>query len=397
MNMNWKKTRFEGVKYREHPTRRHGPRKDRYYIIHYRLGGKQKNEAIGWASQGWTAERAAKLRIQLRENHRTGKGPQTLRELREQEHQKRREEVRRKELGAREALSFEEVFSKGYRKLSQANKRPRTVKGEEQLFKKWISPVLGSRRLGEIAPGDIEMVKASMAESGKAPRSIEYALAVIRQVFNYAISNDLFQGDNPVKKVPKPKYDNRRTRFLKKEEAELLLAALRVRSVMIHDMALISLHCGLRWGEIANLKWQDINLPEGLISIKDAKNNESRSAFMTRAVRAVFQRRPKGAPSDYVFTGYGNGKMENCSRTFERTVKDLKLNEGIDDRREKVTFHTLRHTYGSWLAQSGKVTLYEIKELMGHKSIEMTMRYSHLMPETLQKSVAILEEVLPGG
>ncbi len=66
--------------------------------------------------------------------------------------------------------------------------------------------------------------------------------------------------------------------------------------------------------------------------------------------------------------------------------KEIGFNKGITDNRQKVSFHTLRHTFASWLAIQG-TSLYEIKELMGHKSIEMTERYAHLMPNVKLKAV----------
>jgi len=79
-------------------------------------------------------------------------------------------------------------------------------------------------------------------------------------------------------------------------------------------------------------------------------------------------------------------KRRQISDTFDAAVEGLKMNEGIDDPRQKVCFHTCRHSYASWLVQGG-TDLFTVKELLGHKSLSMTERYSHLQPETLQKAV----------
>ena len=76
---------------------------------------------------------------------------------------------------------------------------------------------------------------------------------------------------------------------------------------------------------------------------------------------------------------------------FRDTVSDLGFNEGITDRRDKVVFHTLRHTYASWLVQNG-IDLYTVMRLMGHSTIAMTERYAHLAPNNLKNAVKTLED-----
>lgn len=77
------------------------------------------------------------------------------------------------------------------------------------------------------------------------------------------------------------------------------------------------------------------------------------------------------------------------SRVFLNTVNELGFNTGVTDPRRRVVFHTLRHTYASWLVQAG-VDLYVVRDLLGHSSIKMTERYSHLAPERLKGAVDML-------
>lgn len=114
MDAKWKTSKHPGVRYREHPTRRHGIGKDRYFAIRYQLGGKRQEEGLGWASQGCTEKKAAGLLAELRENQRRGEGPRTLREKRELAEAERRAMEEAEVQAKAEALTFGEVFTEKY-------------------------------------------------------------------------------------------------------------------------------------------------------------------------------------------------------------------------------------------------------------------------------------------
>jgi len=114
---------------------------------------------------------------------------------------------------------------------------------------------------------------------------------------------------------------------------------------------------------------------------------------MTEAVKAILRERANGKPYEFVFQSIKKGKVQEVSDTFCRTVERLGFNEGIEDNRYKVVFHTLRHTFASWLALQGEPIL-TIKELLGHKTLEMTLRYAHLAPDQKREAVVRMESVL---
>jgi len=161
-------------------------------------------------------------------------------------------------------------------------------------------------------------------------------------------------------------------------------------------MTLLALRTGLRASEIFNLKWSHIDKENGRILIVDPKSGRSRYAFMTEQIKAMFARRPKGEPGSYVFRSTAGQRITEVSDTFKRAVDELKLNKGIKDRRLKATFHSLRHSYASRLAESG-VDLYAIKTLLGHSTIQLTERYSHLSNEALEGAVKTLEQKTEQG
>jgi len=243
----------------------------------------------------------------------------------------------------------------------------------------------------------LDVKEPKMLDANKSPRTVKYAFDVVRQILNKAANLGIYTGECPVKKVKLPKTDNRRIRFLTREEAKALFAELKKRSRQMHDIALLSLHCGLRAGEIFNLTWDCIDFEREQILIKDPKNKNNRYAFMTTEVKKMLHARylklDQDQLSDYIFKDKKGNKINNVSKTFARAVKEIGLNKGIEDRRQKVVFHTLRHTYASWLVERG-VDLYTVKELMGHKTLAMTERYSHLGENTLKQAVSRLDESL---
>ena len=171
------------------------------------------------------------------------------------------------------------------------------------------------------------------------------------------------------------------------------MKALAEVSGTVADMALLSLHTGLRFGEITNLKGHDLDFQNDLITVTDAKNKQARKAYMTGAVKEMLQRRAPEVPADLVFTDrVHGGRINIVSQTFRKTVEDLGFNKGVKDTRQRVTFHTLRHTFGSWLAIQGTPIL-TISQLIGHKTLAMTQRYSHLSPDHKKEAALNLERM----
>ena len=99
------------------------------------------------------------------------------------------------------------------------------------------------------------------------------------------------------------------------------------------------------------------------------------------------------SPDSLVFADRNGKEIGKVSNAFDRAVKELGFNNGITDPLNKFTFHCLRHTFASWLVQNG-VDLYTVKELLGHSTLAMTERYSHLAKDTLKNAVKKLEDSL---
>lgn len=385
-------TKFPGVRYVEHAKRKHGVQKDKYFYIRYQYNGVRREEGLGWASEGMNAEKAAGELAKLREAHRTSRGPKSLKEKRDIEKERQAIEEAEKEKAEQEAITLKEFYKENYLPVMLNSKKPGSVHAEKILFKKWIKPYIGAMPFKDIYPLHIEKIKKAMMDKGKSPRSIEYVLSVIRQIWNLAKRDGLIDRDSPTKQVRKLKFDNKRIAFFTYEQADTLLEKIKEKSEQLHNMALLALHTGMRAGEIFKIKWADVNLQDGLISIQDAKGG-SRTAYMTKEVKAMFQGiKPDNNHSDELIFKSNNGEIiKQISNSFDRVTDDLKFNEGITDRRQKLTFHSFRHTFASWLVMQGE-PLYTVQKLMGHKTIGLTERYAHLAPDTLKAAVSNFEK-----
>jgi len=360
----------------------------------YKWNGKTISEAFGWEGDYVKNEdEAYQIFLELKQNRKNRTPPFTLKERTGLKELALEEAAQRREKEKIKALSFGDVFAK-YLVFSQHNKRSeKSWKREEQLTRLHILPVFKNTSMEKIAQIHIERLKMNMADAGLTPRTIRYALAVIRQVFNYAAKVGLFTGQNPAAggKITRPQEDNRKNRYLTREEAALLLAELQKRSQEVHDMAMLSLFTGMRFGEVANLRWADVDLFQGIIMLRNTKSGKNRAAFMTTDIKKMLARRGPGGPDRLVFPtrGCDNKPHTLIGNTYYQVVREL-FNQGITDKKQHVDFHTLRHTFASWLVERD-TNLYIVKELLGHSDLKLTERYSHIGENQLKQSVMKLQ------
>ncbi len=374
-------TQFPGVYQRE--AERVIGKPDTVFDISYKRNGKKVWEKVGWKSQGYSAELARQIR-----NER----------IIAMQHGDELPQDKKK-------APILKTVAERYIKWAEEHKNRAGIE-DKSRYENHLKDRFEDRRLDDIAPFDLERMKADMSKAGIAPKTISHCLGLLRAMYNRAADWNLYQGPNPVKKVKMPVVQNARDRFLSFEEAEILLKELRrnpryKKEVMeledpkLHDIALLSLHTGARASEIFNLRGQDIDFRNGLITLRDTKNTETRYAPMTAKVREMLKARMPDNLNGWIFKDDHGQKIKEISNAFERVIERCKFNEGVIDPRQKVVFHTLRHTFASWLAIQG-TPLFTIAKLMGHKSISMSERYSHLSPDHKRDAVNGLEAALNG-
>ena len=192
---------------------------------------------------------------------------------------------------------------------------------------------------------------------------------------------------NPASGVTLHKEDNRRLRYLTPEECQALLNACTTATM--RQVITLALNTGMRRGEILNLKWENVNLRENYIEILEQKNGEHSTIPLNAPAVEVLRMIPCPLDSGYVFTRkVADGPYCDLKRQFEKATSRAKLKD--------VTFHTLRHTCAIHLAIAG-VDLVTVREIMRHKSIEMTLRYAHLSPSHKKAAVDALGNALAAG
>jgi integrase len=344
-----------GLQYRKHEKRKHGVRFDRYFRGRYTVSGKTITVGFGWESEGWTQDKCLKELVTLKEAAKTGQGPVTLKEKQSEAEQKRKAEQKQN-------LTFGQFIVGTYLPQSKQDKKPGSYAMEETLYRIHMNSLI-NLPLSKIAPIHIERIKKNMTDKGLSPRTIQYALQVIRHAFSVANKMGVYTGPSPTKAVKWPKLDNLKMRYLSVDEAETLLAALKNKGKNLHDAALLSLHCGLRFGEIAALTWSCVNWDAGSLAILNAKTG-SRTAYLTDRARTMLEGRERGNPDDLIFPKRSGrtGGMERASRLFMATVNALGFNAGVSDRKQKVTFHTLRHTYATHLYEASHDLYFDAEE-----------------------------------
>ena len=357
-----------GIYYRESSTKRHRGKPDRcYYVVYKDKSKKVIREKVGWASEGYTAALADQVRAER------------IRALRHGNELPDRNKTE---------ITISEAWKKYDAWLDTGKKH---VYDDRNRYQNYIKPRFGTKALSQITTHDLEKFKDSLIKKGLAPATVKHVLVIIRQIYNKAITWKLWAGVPPTKGFKMPQINNKRQRFLTREEAKALLTAIKKRSQTQYEIGLISLHTGMRASEVFALKWGHIDIDRGVLHVADPKGGTARDAYMTRTIKAMFEAKERGEPHRLVYENRDREPFGEVSKTWVRTIRKLGLNKGIEDRRQKVSFHTLRHTYASWLAIQGTPIL-EIKELLGHATLAMTERYAHLIPDTKRAAVDRLDD-----
>lgn len=231
--------------------------------------------------------------------------------------------------------------------------------------------------------------KVSLANTPLSPQTIKHCLALLKRMFNKLRVLNLYNA--PIPYFTMPTFDNQRIRFLSRNETSLLLTILQARSETWYHIASFALNTGMRAGEIFSLKCTNVDLENSKVYVLDTKTDKNR-VIPLNSKAIVTAKEFYSNSENYLFMTSKNQKIPAVSNIFWQILRDTGLNKGVTDRRQKVVFHTLRHTFASWLVQEG-VSVEVVSKLLGHKSLQVTLRYAHLSLESQRDAVNILDNL----
>ena len=363
--MEWKKA-HPGIRYREHPERKHGILPDRYYTLYYKLAGKSKNEALGWASEGWTLEKAIDTLNDLKRNRRKGTGPRTLKEQRQEQdlEQKRRQA---------DGLTVSEFWEEDYLSVLKARVKASSADREIREFNMRSKPTIGDKPLKEVSEIDVERIIDKMRADGLTPRTQEYLRGTLFRLWKHGARRKLVKaGDNPAAGIRVPQGNNGRLRVLTSSELKEILDRLAGLNAQDYKLTLFCALTGCRFSEAARLTWEHVDLVRRVALFPETKNRDSREVYLADPIIEALG--APGSTGTRVFVAAQGKPYREPPKAFKTVVDHLKLNEERG-KRDRVVFHSLRHTAATVAARRG-TPIKDLQIMFGWKTPSMVFRYA---------------------
>ena len=287
------------------------------------------------------------------------------------------------------SITFGEFIEKRY--LPHVYLTRRNYKSEISALNKHILPVFGSKPLQEIRKGDIIEFFHAKSQQNFAPATTNRFLHHLQAIFSRAIEWEI-EGieKNPAKGIKPLPNHSRHERYLNSEEAQRLIAAVQgSKNKLLGPIIAFLLLTGCRKREVLDARWENIDFDRAILIIPLSKNGKTRHVPLSLGARTVllqarnYQRQQLGSVADtcpWVFANIDTGKP---FASIDNGWQNARAAAGLEDLR----IHDLRHSFASALVNSG-MTLYDVKEALGHASIQTTQRYAHLAPQRLMKAVS---------
>lgn len=345
---------------------------DTCLYITFKVDGKKIWEKVGWKSEGYTPQVAAELRANRMKQIRHGEEVKTSKEIQREKRTRDR---------AIAELAREYFHSKGDSLKGLTTDRNR--------WKKHLLPLVGDIPASKLS--EIDITRITHAMQGKATATVWNTLELLRRIINFGIRAGCCPSLPFVIRMPHK--DNEVVEYLTPAEAARLLHVLECwPSQDVARMLKLAMFTGMRRGEIFKLQDRDLDFLAGLITIRSPKGGKTVSIPLNPVARDILEAqqvwRDEHFPeSPYLFPGKG-GELRTDSTAVDRIKLAAELPKTFR------IFHGLRHHYAVTLANSGKVTLDMIGELLTHKSAAMTKRYGQFLPGTIKDAGNLAAELI---
>jgi len=264
----------------------------------------------------------------------------------------------------------------------------RSMKDDESVIRRHLRPGLGDVSLSELGAVHIDALRLRF--DGLAPKTINNILTLLGTMLRLALELEWMLKIPRIKK-PKAAYDAEDDRFLRTdEEVHRFLISAREQGDDAWALYSTAVYTGMRLGELAALRWGDIRFPARLIMVQRShddltKSGKARAVPILDPLLPILREWRTRNPSDLVFPNEAGVQYDRSARIFQerlhRTLDAAGFERPKTGRyKHIINFHSLRHTFASHWAMNGG-NMWKLRKVLGHQSIEMTMRYSHLQPE----------------
>jgi len=282
---------------------------------------------------------------------------------------------------AAENTTLSDALNRYLREITP-QKKPHALNTEKSQVKSIKRHSIAKLPLAKIRAADVAKFRDARAQE-VGPNSVRLSLALISHLFTIAIKEwEMDYLDNPVMKTRKPSVKNTaRNRRLIDDEEKRLLEASREYGGFIGPVVRLALETAMRRGEIASIRWCDVDLNNRVVHLHETKNGEDRDVPLSPIAAGIFKSLSKVRRIDGLVFGI---RADAITKAFCRVCARTKNYSGEIEPIEGLRFHDLRHEATSRLFERGLRTEV-VKAITGHKTYQMLDRYTHLKAEDIAK------------
>jgi integrase len=248
-------------------------------------------------------------------------------------------------------------------------------------FKALLS-LCGNKPLSSYTVADVEVFKSERLRNC-APTTVNIEFRTLRAAFNFAVEIGLIER-SPFSKSSLIRIPEQLPIYISQQEFPRFCA--QIDDPELKDLFYFAVMTGMRQGEILNLKWSEIDLERKLIVVSSGagfltKTGKTRTLPMNDTVFDILSRKAGMAPTcPFVFHRKNcQFKASYVTHQFKKCMRAAHLND-------KLKFHSLRHTFATWLVRNG-CSIYEVQKLLGHSDVKTTQMYAHLLASELHSTV----------